>query len=134
MPSVQLEKLMLNQEIQALAIAFASLWVLSGLLAISGHRGWAATTNAICATIIFVFCAFPFVQMVFNQEQFIAQRGRAALAELPLTAIFLLLSVVSIVLSTISFRRGGFVFFFGWILNVPVVVFVLYLAFWFKLF
>lgn len=125
---------MLNQEIQALAIAFASLWILSGFLAISGHRGWAATINAICAMIIVIFSAFPFVQMVFYQEQFIAQRGRAALAELPLTAIFLLLSVVSIALSTISFRRGGFLFFFGWIVNVPVVIFVLYLAFWFKLF
>lgn len=125
---------MLNQEIQALAIAFASLWVLSGFLAISGHRGWAATTNAICAMMIFVFSAFPFVQMIFYQEQFITQRGRAALSELPLAAIFLLLSVVSIASSTISFRRGGFGFLFGWIVNVPAIVFVIYLAFWFKLF
>ena len=125
---------MTTDEGHVLAIALATLWVVSGLLAFRRRRAAAVVINLLFALPLCLLAIIPLARVAFDREGYVRQYGRAALGDLPLTAILLALSLVAIVASLLSLHRKPWVFVVGWLANAPTLVFVMYLAFWFHIF
>lgn len=125
---------MATSQIQGLAIVLSSIWLLSGLVAFYRQRGPAVAINVIVALIILSFAAPPLLSFALDQEAYIIQFGRAALADLPMTAALLLLSLAAISACIASIHRPFWIFLIGWLANLPAMVLLIFMAFFFRMF
>ena len=119
---------------RAFAIAAAALWVTSALLALAHRRLAAALLNIAVAAPVAVLALVDLVRIAVDREAYIRQYGRAALHELPMTAVLLALGLVAICGSVIGRTGPPWRFVVAWLANAPSVALVVFLAFLFHIF
>jgi hypothetical protein len=78
--------------------------------------------------------AVPLLRVLVNRDGYVEQFGRAALAEIPQTAIILALAVMAIAASIAAMTGRPRSIWIAWVANAPTVALLVYLAFWFTIF
>lgn len=125
---------MTNDVAHVLVAALTGAWLLSGVLALCHQRIAAAILNMLCAAPIVAITLIRFARVAFYRASYIRQYGQAAMNDFGFTFICLVLSGLAIAGSLVSLRGKNWAFVVGWLAMLPVVVALLYLAFWFKIF
>ena len=125
---------MTDDVVHVLVAALTGGWLVSGVLALCHQRVAAAILNVLCAAPVAVITLIPFARVAFDSAAYIRQYGQAAMRDFGFTFICFVLSGLAIAGSLVSLRGKNWAFVVGWLAMLPVVVALLYLAFWFKIF
>ena len=81
-----------------------------------------------------LLAGIPLLRFAFDPETYLREHDSTALRELPLAAILLALGLLAAVASILSLRCKPWVFLIGWLANALTLAFLLFMAFWFRLF
>lgn len=116
-----------------LAIALATLWATTVALGVAGRRRGAAVAAGLTSVVATVPFLPRIVACMADSNRFIARYGTAAINEVEIGAALVALSFGALVAAILGVQRA-----WGWLppslLNLPPVVMVVWVAFWFRLF
>jgi hypothetical protein len=122
--------------IQFLAILCVSMQVASALLAWNGHTRPAAVLTSLLGfglTAIALVISLPVLIERFSDREALA-RQYAANRDIPISLAIAATAAVVVGLSLLAAFRPGRVIWIAWSFALPLVAFMVYLAFFFKIF
>jgi hypothetical protein len=120
---------------QALGLACLAAAIVAGGLAIFGRLRSAAAVNGALAALFLAKAAPDLILWAVTPDAYIRQYGSAALNEIPFTLGLAAMALIALTGSALSFVGRRVVFFWvSWLVNLPIVALLLYLAFWFRIF
>ena len=116
-----------------MAVGLVTLWGLMVLLGFLGKRLGAAVTAALTAVVATTPFLPRFVSYVRDSEAFVTKYGAAAVNEAMVSGVCAALGLLAVIATPLAASRS-----WGWtlpaLLSLPLVVLVLWLAFWFRIF
>jgi hypothetical protein len=121
-------------ELARVAALVSGAAILVSANAASRHQSkMAAIVNGSLAGTLILIDAPQLVQFALDRAGYIAQYGGAAVPQLALNGWGVALGIFSLACSWIAFPNRPVAFWLGWIGNIPQVVLIWYLAFWFHI-
>jgi hypothetical protein len=121
-------------DLRALSIAIIVAMLIAPAFALAGNRRVAAVVNAVLAAGFLSMTLPTLIEWASSQNAFVTRYGGAALGQLPLLATGAGLALTALVCSIVSFGQLRFIFWIGWVANIPPTLVLYYFAFLFHVF
>ena len=121
-------------DLRALSIAIIVAMLIAPAFALAGNRRVAAVVNAVLAAGFLSMTLPTLIEWASNQNAFVDRYGGAALGQLPLLATGAALALTALVCSIVSYSQIRFMFWIGWVANIPPTLVLYYFTFLFHVF